>query len=74
LTDFLLYTAPGGQVKVECILHDETIWLPQKRHGSADRGNRKQACLVLFSGKSRHSSFAIIIPQKQETCTHPSLH
>ncbi len=31
LTDFLLYTTPDGQVKVECILHDETIWLPQKR-------------------------------------------
>ena len=31
LTDFLLYTAPDGQVKVECILHNETIWLPQKR-------------------------------------------
>ncbi|MBM9519146.1 virulence RhuM family protein [Desulforhopalus vacuolatus] len=31
LTDFLLYTAPNGQVKVECILRDETIWLPQKR-------------------------------------------
>ena len=31
MTDFLLYTAPDGQVKVECILHDETIWLPQKR-------------------------------------------
>lgn len=31
LTEFLLYTAPDGQVKVECILHDETIWLPQKR-------------------------------------------
>ncbi len=31
LTDFLLYTAPDGQVKVECILHDETIWLPQER-------------------------------------------
>ncbi|MFN2343946.1 MAG: virulence RhuM family protein [Desulfonatronovibrio sp.] len=31
LTDFLLYTAPDGQVKVECILHDETIWLTQKR-------------------------------------------
>ena len=27
LTEFLLYTAPDGQVKVECILHDETIWL-----------------------------------------------
>lgn len=31
LTDFFLYTAPDGQVKVECILHDETIWLTQKR-------------------------------------------
>jgi hypothetical protein len=30
-TDFLLYTAPDGAVKVECILHDETIWLTQKR-------------------------------------------
>jgi len=31
LTDFLLYTAPDGQVKVECVLHNETIWLTQKR-------------------------------------------
>jgi len=31
MTDFLLYTAPDGQVKVECILHYETIWLAQKR-------------------------------------------
>lgn len=31
LTEFLLYTAPDGQVKVECILHDETIWLTQDR-------------------------------------------
>ena len=31
VTDFLLYTAPDGHVKVECILHDETIWLTQKR-------------------------------------------
>jgi hypothetical protein len=31
LTEFLLYTAPDGQVKVECILHYETIWLTQKR-------------------------------------------
>lgn len=30
-TEFLLYTAPDGQVKVECILHDETIWLTQER-------------------------------------------
>jgi hypothetical protein len=31
VTDFLLYTAPDGQIRVECVLHDETIWLPQKR-------------------------------------------
>ena len=30
-TDFLLYTAPDGQIKVECLLHNETIWMPQKR-------------------------------------------
>ena len=31
LTEFLLYTVPDGQVKVECILHNETIWLTQDR-------------------------------------------
>ena len=31
MTDFLLYTAPDGQVKVECILHEETIWLTQNQ-------------------------------------------
>jgi len=31
LTEFLLYTAPGGKVKVEVFVHDETLWLPQKR-------------------------------------------
>ena len=30
LTDFLLYTAPGGNVKVEVILNNETVWLTQK--------------------------------------------
>ena len=31
VTDFLLYTTPSGQVKVECFLHEETIWLTQDR-------------------------------------------
>ncbi len=31
LTDFLMYTGPDGQVKVEVVLQDETIWLPQKK-------------------------------------------
>ncbi len=31
LTEFLLYTAPGGKVKVEVLLNNETLWLTQKR-------------------------------------------
>lgn len=31
LTEFLLYTAPSGDVKIEAFLHDENIWLTQKR-------------------------------------------
>jgi hypothetical protein len=31
LTEFLLYTSPNGDVKVEAFLHDENIWLSQKR-------------------------------------------
>ena len=30
-TEFLLYTTPRGNVKVEVILHNETLWLTQKR-------------------------------------------
>ncbi len=31
LTEFLLYTTPNGNVKVEAFLHNETIWLSQKK-------------------------------------------
>jgi len=31
ITDFLLYTSPNGQIKVEVLLNDETLWLTQKR-------------------------------------------
>jgi len=30
-TEFLLYSTPNGDAKVEVFLHNETIWLPQKR-------------------------------------------
>lgn len=30
-TEFLLYTAPNGAVKVEVLLNGETLWLTQKR-------------------------------------------
>lgn len=31
LTEFLLYTSPDGDIKVEAFLHNENIWLTQKR-------------------------------------------
>lgn len=31
LTEFLLYTTPNSDIKVETYLHDETLWLSQKR-------------------------------------------
>ena len=30
-TEFLLYTSPEGNIKVDVFLHDENIWLTQKR-------------------------------------------
>ena len=30
-TEFLLYTAPNGKIKVEVVLSNETIWLTQER-------------------------------------------
>lgn len=31
ITDFLLYNAPSGDISVEVFLHNETVWLNQKR-------------------------------------------
>jgi hypothetical protein len=31
LTEFLLYTTPNGDIKVEVFFHNENIWLSQKR-------------------------------------------
>jgi hypothetical protein len=31
LTGFLLYTTPNGNIKVEVFLHDENLWLSQKK-------------------------------------------
>ena len=31
ITDFLLYNSPNGDVRVEVFLHNETVWLNQKR-------------------------------------------
>jgi len=31
LTDFLLYTTPNNDIKIETYLYNETLWLPQKK-------------------------------------------
>jgi hypothetical protein len=31
LTEFLLYTTPNQDIKVEVFLHNETLWLTQQR-------------------------------------------
>lgn len=31
LTEFLLYKNPNGDIKIDVYLHNETIWLPQKK-------------------------------------------
>lgn len=31
LTEFLFYTTPNGDVKIEIFFHDENVWLTQKR-------------------------------------------
>jgi predicted HTH transcriptional regulator len=30
LTNFLLYTTPNSEIRVEITMHNETVWLPQK--------------------------------------------
>ena len=34
---FLLYTAPDGEVKVDVCFKDETVWLTQKAAGLNER-------------------------------------
>ena len=31
LTEFLLYKSPNGEMKIDVLLQNETIWLPQKK-------------------------------------------
>jgi len=30
-TEFLLYRSPNGEIKVEVFIHNENVWLTQKR-------------------------------------------
>ena len=34
-TEFLLYKTPNGDIKVDVLLKNETIWMPQKKNCGA---------------------------------------
>lgn len=34
-SQFIIYQTESGKTKIEVRLHDETVWLSQKKHGGA---------------------------------------
>ena len=79
-TEFLLYTAPGGGVKVEVILNNETIWLTQQRMADlfgVDRTRITRHLKNIFESKeldenvvcafSAHTTQHGAIPRKTQT-------
>jgi len=58
MTEFLLYTTPEGEVKVEIFLHDETIWLTQKGIGCLFGKSRTCGSHpFIFAGKKKTQPF-----------------
>lgn len=69
LTEFLLYTAPNGEVKVEVFLHHENLWLTQDRMAELFGVNRQaitKHLLNIFSeGELNEISTCSILEQVQ---------
>jgi len=61
LTEFLLYTAPNGAIKVEVLLSNENIWLPQKRLRRQCRASRRNRKPLPSMKSSIHSSASNMI-------------
>ena len=58
-SQFLLYTAPNGAVKVDVFLKDETLWLTQKALAELF-GVKRPACgpVVNWPGSTPASAFS----------------
>ena len=71
VTEFLLYTAPGGGVKVEVIPNNETIWLTQQRMAELFGVQRpaitKHLKNVYESGELDENSTSSILEHMRET-------
>ncbi len=69
-SEFLLYTAPNGQVKVEVLLSGETIWLTQKRmaelFGVGVSAISKHLDNIYESGELQHEATLSILKTVQQ--------
>lgn len=70
-TEFLLYTAPNGTIKVEVLLSDESIWLTQKRMAELFGGGvaaiSKHLDNIYESGElQREATFSVLETVQQE--------
>jgi hypothetical protein len=65
LTEFLLYTTPNNDIKVETYLHNETLWLPQKSiaelFGVQRPGITKHLKNIFESGELEEKSVSSIL-------------
>jgi len=70
LTDFLLYTTPNSDIKVETYLHNETLWLSQKRIGELFGVDRtvitKHLKNIFESGELEENSVSVKIAHTAE--------
>lgn len=70
LTEFLLYTTPNSDIKVETYLHNETLWLPQKRiaelFGVQRPAITKHLKNIFESGELKESSVSSILEHTAE--------
>lgn len=69
-SEFLLYTAPNGDVKVEIFFHNENVWLMQKRMAEIFNVNipaiSKHLKNIFESGELQKSSVISILETTAE--------
>jgi hypothetical protein len=56
-TEFLLYTAPNGAIKVEVLISHESIWLTQKRMAGLTQIPKTKYCNRTYA--KQHFCFAL---------------
>jgi len=71
-TEFLLYTTPGGKVKVEIFLHNKTIWLTQEKiallFGVQRPAITKHLKNIFASGELNENAVSSILEHTAEGC------